>query len=532
MGARVHVELRGLGYTAAGPLTEGAVTVQRTNRRIRKVVGTGVVGGATVTFDLVSLPAGYLDRPAGTIRVTDAAAGIDVAVEVELSEDRGKPMGDIGYVEDPSRQCIERQLVGVGPGATIRAAAGTHRGTTADGRPFLLVWEVDDGGALPDTLSLTGWRRSGAPGMGSDGNVMMWAMEVFRGDLYVATCNWRLEGQRDWEKWAFSRGPIDSSEGCEVWRLREVPADGEEAAWERVATAGLGDPYNHGIRNLKVAGEHLYAITANHTNGFELWRTSDGEDWSTVMTGGFGTVENTSGRGIATFGDHLYVGTENKDTGAEIWRAPIAAAGDVAAWERVLGDDVNRSWYAELTEFDGHLYAGSLTTHTSTADAAAEQNHAGSFVVRSKDGAEWELVVDDSFGNPENLGILSMAVFGGRLYVSTTNPNGAEVVSTTDGRTWRLDHKAEGDPQREWHAWKLYVFDGRLYVGFGRLENVWWSGFRLTSTGDGTTWITEIEPSMPANYGLRSMQAFEGRLFLGTASFPDCGSVLEARPRG
>ena len=51
----------------------------------------------------------------------------------------------------------------------------------------------------------------------------MWAMETFRDSLYVATCSWRLDGLRDWEKWAFSRGPIDTSEGTEIWRLTTHP---------------------------------------------------------------------------------------------------------------------------------------------------------------------------------------------------------------------------------------------------------------------------------------------------------------------
>jgi hypothetical protein len=530
----VSIELPLQGYAIREPLISGRITVQRTSRWVRRVAGAGTVrspvaGEATIWFDLLSLPGGYDDRTAGTVRFSDPAAGVDTTVEVDLSEDRGWEIRDLTYPHDIERRCVERHLVGVGPAPGRNAACGTHRSVDQTGSQIILNWSVDDGGTLPDTATLGDLRRVGPPGLGSDGNVMMWAMAEFRESLYVATCNWRLESYRDWEKWAFSRGPIDTSEGTEIWRFHLAPnCDPEQATWTRVVRAGLGDPYNHGVRNLKIAGEHLYAVTANHTNGFEIWRTQQGDDWQPVMTGGFGNRENTSGRGLSVFGDHLYVGTENKDTGAEIWRAAVDHAGEASAWERVLGDDVTRSWYAELTPFAGHLYAGSLMTHTGGADALSETAHPGCYVVRSSDGVEWATVVSDSFGNGENLGVLSMAEFQGCLYVGTTNGQGAEVHCSQDGVNWKLSYKAAGDPQREWHAWKLHVFANRLYLGLGRLEHVWWSGFRLVSTADGHTWIDDLEPSIVTHYGVRSMAEYRERLYLGTASFPDCAYVIEA----
>jgi hypothetical protein len=525
----VSIELRGLGYALDAPLVRGAVAVQRTSRRVRRVEGTAVVpspvaGEATVAFDLVSLPAGYDESPCGTIRIADPAAKIDLSVDVALSEARGRPVEGVAYPDDVERPCIERQLVGVGPAPGVNAAAGTHRGVDGEGRPFLLVWRVDDGGALPDTATLRHVRLAAPPGLGSDRNVIMWAMEPFRDALYVATCSWRLEGLRDWEKWAFSRGPIDTSEGTEIWRLEQPDGD-----WTRVVRAGLGDPYNHGIRNMMAVGDHLYAVTVNHTNGFEIWRTEDGRDWLPVMTGGFGNRENTSGRGLALFDGSLYVGTENKETGAEIWRAPVERAGTEEGWERVLGDDVSRSWYAELTTFAGHLYTGTLATHTGLDESDAEEEHPGCRVLRSRDGVEWEVVVDDSFGNPMNNGIISMAVFDGRLYIGTSNTEGGEVHRSADGLRWERCWKGAGDPERNWHAWKLYTYAGRLYLGIGRLERIWWSGLGLFSTADGVEWVLETDYSLATHYGLRSMAEYRGRLYLGTASFPDCACVLEAR---
>jgi hypothetical protein len=525
---RVSIELRGLDYALDGPILRGAIAVQRTSHRVRRVEGTAVLksaagGEATIRFDLVSLPRGYDEGDFGTIHVADSAAGIDVTVDVELSEARGRPVEGVAYPDDVERPCVERQLVGVGPAPGVNAAGGTHRGTDGQGRPFVLEWLVDDGGTLPAMTTLRDVRLAAPPGFGSDANVIMWAMETFRDALYVATCSWRLDGLRDWEKWAFSRGPIDTSEGTEIWRL-----DRPGGEWTRVVGSGLGDPYNHGIRNLMAVGDHLYAVTVNHTKGFEIWRTADGSDWRPVMTGGFGSPENTSGRGLALFEGSLYVGTENKDTGAEVWRAPIVHAGTEEGWKRVLGDDVSRSWYAELTPFQGQLYAGTLATHTSLAESDAEEQHAGCRVARTRNGVDWEDVVLDSFGNPTNNGIISMAVFDDRLYIGTSNTEGGEVHRSSDGVHWERCWKGAGDPERNWHAWKLYPYRGRLYLGIGRLERIWWSGLGLYSTTDGMDWTLETDYSLATHYGLRSMKEFGGRLFLGTASFPDCAFVIEA----
>ena len=520
----VSIEVRGLGYAQAGPLTQGQIVVQGSNSRVRRVQGAGtlaspVSGETSVEFDLVSLPEGYHPRQNGTICIRDAAAGIDLQAEVELS--RATRVEGVAYPDDVERPCFERRLVAVEPLAGGSGARGTHRGTDAAGQPYTLIWSVQDGGQLPDFATLKNLRRVLPPGMGSDKNVIAWAMEVFQDQLYVATSNWAFESLRDWEMWAFSRGPIDSSEGTEIWRF-----DGRD--WERVVFAGLGDSYNHGIRNLLSVGNHIYAVTVNHSHGFEIWRSDDGRDWRPVMTGGFGNPENTSGRGIVEFEGQLYLGTENKETGAEVWRAPVEEAGSEKGWKRVLGDDVSRSWYAELTEFDGWIYAGTLMTHTGLAESQAEADHAGCRVLRSRDGEEWEIVVEDSFGDPMNNGIISMAVFEGRIYIGTSNTQGGEIHSSADGLQWERCFKGEGDPQRNWHAWKLYVFRGRLYAGIGRLAEIWWSGLGMFSSADGKEWVRETDYSLLTHYGMRSMMEYRGKLFLGTASFPDGAYVIEA----
>ncbi len=540
----VSLELRGLGYRLDNaPLLKGAITVQGTNSWIRRVEGTGVVaspvaGEATVSFDLVSLPIIFKEATKGTIRITDPAAKIDVTVEVELSEARGRQIVQIGDPHRPDIPCIERQLVGVKPAEGINAATGTHRCVGSDGKPFLCTWTVDDGGSLPDTPTLHDVVRVAKPGFGSDRNLMAWAMAEFGDCLYVGTSNWKLDSFSDYQKWGFGTGPIDNSEGAEVWRLSCPPGGhGEDGTWTCVLRAGLGAPYNHGIRNMEAIGGHLYAITANHTDGCEIWRTHDGEDWTPVITGGFGSRANTSGRGLAEFGDYIYAGTENKESGAEIWRAPLDRAGDASAWERVLGGDVSRSWYASLVLFNGHLYAASLAADTSLKESEEKAGmERGCFVVRTSDGIHWEEVVEGGFGNQQNIGILCCAVLRDRLYFGTSNIQGCEVHSSADGVNWELNLKLKGSETRlaepgegDWHGWALAAFNDRLYFGLGRLHHIWWSGCGLWSTQDGHEWVLEMDGTLLAHYGIRTMTEYRDRLYIGTASFPDCATVMEAQ---
>ena len=65
------------------------------------------------------------------------------------------------------------------------------------------------------------------------------------------------------------------STGAQVYK-GDIKDDGITWEWTQVLKDGLNDPNNYGIRKFEVAGEYLYAVTANHISGFELWRTQDG----------------------------------------------------------------------------------------------------------------------------------------------------------------------------------------------------------------------------------------------------------------
>ena len=93
----------------------------------------------------------------------------------------------------------------------------------------------------------------------------------------------------------------------------------------------------------------------------------------------------------------------------------------------------------------------------------------GSLVLYPQEMGPWERVDPGSgFGDIENWGVYSMAVYNGHLYVGTgyNTANGFEVWRY-DGVNWiRVATGGLGDVN-ECSAWSMAVYEGRLYVGGG-----------------------------------------------------------------
>jgi len=160
-------------------------------------------------------------------------------------------------------------------------------------------------------------RQPGGPGFGTRANVYAWSMGVYRGRLYVGTCN------------------LQDDRGAELWRY-----DG--CTWEHVGLPGgdgFGDPANYGIRSLLVFRDELYVGTtasfAQRQKGAELWRYN-GRRWTPVVgdsarvSDGFGDPANKWMWSMQVVNDELWVGTLNvwpalvrgplSSDGCEIWR--------------------------------------------------------------------------------------------------------------------------------------------------------------------------------------------------------------------
>jgi len=122
-------------------------------------------------------------------------------------------------------------------------------------------------------------------------------------------------------------------------------------------------------------------------------------------------------------------------------------------------------------------------------------------IILADDSSLWERVSEPGFGNDDNVSVVAMAEYQGRLYAITRNEiEGAELWRTTaDG--WELVAFPGGHTHGAWgnsrlnNLWSdMRVFQNRLYVGF----SAGLKGEGLKSTGceiwrfDGSAWVPVI----------------------------------------
>ena len=384
------------------------------------------------------------------------------------------------------------------------------------------------GGCVPSGTETLDVRQVNEDGFGDTTNRYAWAMTEFKGKLYVGTNNLihPIPGIA-----LFFLGLPFTTNGAQIWR-GDIDDEGTWS-WEKVVDRGNTSPLNYGIRKMTAVKDYLYAVTGNHICGFEVWRTLNGTNWEVVAQQGFGNAKNTSGRGLAVFKGYLYVGTENRTDGAQIWRRRLNHTGDFARsseWEKVvdrgLGDPLN-FWFSDFEVYGDYLYTGTLRL--------------GGMQLWRTDGKDFEQIFDKGYDDPTNMGAMKLYLYDDKLYIGTMNwLNGFDLyVSAETLDHYEGEHPAivfnkvlEDDRVGGWspYIWYLQGYKGRLYAGSFRLLGA----FKLFSSADGETFELETDDSFgcPAQYGVRTMEVFKGRLMIGTATaLPDesC-KVLEVTP--
>eukprot|EP01084_Bolivina_argentea_P013916 26052_1 len=360
-----------------------------------------------------------------------------------------------------------------------------------------------------DTLCVN---QANSMGFGDPSNQYAFAMAEFKGSLYVATLN-AVGGLPTMA--LFFLGLPFATNGVEIHK-GDSRGNSNQFTWTRVVTGGNGDAENYGIRKLIVVGDYMYGVTANHYSGFELWRTNDGENWDVVKDQGFGDPDNTSGRGLTTFDGYIYVGSENRRSGGKMWRRAINENGDFVTdddedWEQIIDDGLGSTlnfWFADLVEFNGWLYAGTL-------------NPTGMQLWRTNDGVEFENVFKDGNGVLANTAAMKLYVFNNKLYVGTMNfVQGASLYINTNDEGTEFDTifiGGNGNSMNH-YVWQMEEYNNRLYVGtFNSFEE-----FDLFSSNDpeNVEFVNETDSAFgyDGQYGIRSMAVFEEKLMIGTAT--------------
>jgi hypothetical protein len=305
--------------------------------------------------------------------------------------------------------------------------------------------------------------------------------------------------------------------GAQIWRSPNG------LNWTPITSNGFGNTSNVGINHLIEFNGQLYAGTmANKVNGGEVWRSSDGLNWTRVVEQGFGDPTNAEVFRFAVFNNRLYAATCSYTTthGTEIWRSATGNAGD---WERVVSNgfgDPQNECAISFGVFGGYLYAGTYNRGT------------GGEVWRSNtgDSGSWSQVNTDGFGDADNAVVTALAAFKGHLYASTTRRPGAGAqiwrCKVCDGSDWQkvVDNGFGNADTRGASA--LEVFNEHLYFIVGNYV----TGMEVWRTADGTHWEQVGfagfgDSNNLAPYWDNPVTVFNNRLFIGTWNWANGGEV-------
>eukprot|EP00920_Eleutheroschizon_duboscqi_P017768 GHVT01042575.1.p1 GENE.GHVT01042575.1~~GHVT01042575.1.p1 ORF type:complete len:499 (+),score=87.29 GHVT01042575.1:1117-2613(+) len=318
----------------------------------------------------------------------------------------------------------------------------------------------------PTSATLSNIRDIMRPGWGQRENNYSWSMVEFKGKIYVGTLTQR---ENAISLFLFALATSISSSGAQIWRgSRSRTLLGEEWEWESLVVRGMHSARNFGVRTLyNYEDKLLFGVTANHVDGFEIWRSKNGLDWTAEMRGGFGNSENTSGRAMIVWRGFLWVGVENRDSGASIWRRPIGLPCDKvteADWKMVHAETYtdpvadklgpvyqtlfvdNVFWFGNFEEFKGELF-------TST------NNGAGLAVYRVEMDALNEVSLVKVYqGTPGEDGraIFHSVVFGDYL-VCCTGLVGANLPSTANSV---IIYSKDGVEWKRWETRDVDVLGG------------------------------------------------------------------------
>lgn len=354
-------------------------------------------------------------------------------------------------------------------------------------------------------------------GFGCRHNMYAWSMETFKDKLYVGTLN--VKGKALGMNLFLFGVRIVLTHGGEIHQ--GTRAEDGTWTWERVVTKGLLNKRHFGFRKFLVAGDYLYAVSANHSEGFVVVRTQDGENWGVVSDPGYGNRKNTSGRGMAIFQGYLYIGVENRREGAEIWRHSIEDDGALSAgevWEKIVDggmNDINNLWFSDFLEYNGQLYTGTLHPED------------GAQLWRSANGVDWVMVWGGGYGIQSDIAIMKLVEFDGQMYVGTMNYDvGASLLVSTNSETnstadeFTYVYTGGNGEVMNVYTWYMIEYEGLLYIGtfhaYGQEE------FDLYSSADpvNTELTVETTNAFGNNniYGIRSMAVYQDKLIIGSAS--------------
>ena len=165
--------------------------------------------------------------------------------------------------------------------------------------------------------------------------------------------------------------------------------------------------------------------------------------------------------GFAQFNDYLYLSTEGPQP-SQVWRST-----DGSNWEPVVTDgfgDPNNNSMGGWAILGDYIYIGTRNDLT------------GAQLWRSMNGTDWEAITQDGFGDVNNIKIESLYTFAKSDYqiadylfaITQNNVTGMEVWRSADGIAWsQVNADGFGDSNNFATLWSnaSMVYLDQLYVG-------------------------------------------------------------------
>ena len=371
----------------------------------------------------------------------------------------------------------------------------------------------------------------------------VYSLQYFGGNLYAGLGTtageaevWRYNGSTwskiggdtvnsSWDSSSYEMVYSMTNDGTNLYAgLGNTAGDNEVyryngSTWTKIGGDGINSGFTNThtmVQSLAYGSSTLYAGLSGTGANAEMW-SWNGSAW-TRMGGGYinkswGYLNMQDVESMTVYREYLYAGTGNTVAGnAQVWRY------DGTTWQIVGGQGLNSSWAAgtyenvmSMASFGGNLYVGLGTT-------------ANDAEVWRYNGSTWTQVGGDNLNSGWAAGfeeVYSMANFGGNLYAGIGN-------SANDAEVWRYNGsiwaKIGGDSINSgWAAnfdrvSSLSVYDGELYAGVGLTATeaeVWkWNGSiwaKVGGDGVGSSWNTSYEQ-------VESMQAYNGKLYAGVGN--------------
>ena|GEM_PF-1116895 len=234
---------------------------------------------------------------------------------------------------------------------------------------------------------------------------------------------------------------------------------GASGSWTQVIAPGFGSLENGNFKDMLVfntgGAAWLCGGTANEKDGAQVWCTQDGFLWQQKNASGFGDPANELITSLEVFQGALYAGLTNRQAGT-LWRSS-----DLLTWTQVY-TATNRPSVSLAGGFNGQMYI---------AEGALDGRLPGDPALRvlrspSGDPNTWSEVgsaIRADLNNTRTI-VDGAALYNTGLYLSTmNNDTGVEIWRTTDGANWQQVNP-DGFGNSSTFAAELVPFNGYLYA--------------------------------------------------------------------